>query len=568
MLGLIFNIMQKLKLLIFIIATLSCTGSYTQKESPNILLVFVDDMADWVGCMDGYPGEVHTPNIDRLAQRGILFTNAHCTSPICGPSRAAILTGLRPETNGVYHNKGHYNEYSDAVGFPLYFRNNGYTSLGAGKVNHGYGREIYDNWDDYGPDTRHIGGPVNEEEMSIEGMDPTKYIKRFDVTIPQNPGALIDRPFNKYSTWDYCAFDIPDSGMPDGRIALWGVEQLQKKHDKPFLIACGFYRPHQPFYVPQKYFDMYDLDDIKLPETISGDMFDIPVPGIELAHGAWSSGKHETCIKYQQWKPLVRGYLAAISFADAQVGKLLDALDYGVNAGNTWIVFLSDHGWHLGEKEHWGKHTPWRNSTRVPFIIVPPKGKVMGDFIPGTKCDEPVNLLDIYPTLVDVANLPEKSELEGKSLLPLITDSETEWDEATVTTIAHGNHAIHTKNWSYIHYYDDSEELYDVTKDPEEWENLANLPEYRGVIDKLKEYIPRDRYKQFARYGHWKACILNSGKLELYNVHEGEGISEQFNVEVSNFKIVDYIKKYLKNNHIDDTYVNIPELKAIEKNKH
>ncbi|MBT6763907.1 MAG: sulfatase-like hydrolase/transferase, partial [Prolixibacteraceae bacterium] len=261
--------------------------SLAQNESPNILFIGVDDMADWVGCMDGYPGKVHTPNIDRLANRGILFTNAHCTSPICGPSRAAILTGLRPETSGVYHNLGHYNDYTDAVGFPLYFRQNGYTSLGAGKINHGYGREIYENWDDYGPDTKHIGGPVNEEEMSIEGMDPTKYIKRFDVNLPQNPGALVDRPFNKYSTWDYCAFDIPDSEMPDGKIALWGVDQLQKKHNKPFLIACGFYRPHQPFYVPKKYFDMYDLDEVVLPETIAGDMFDIPTPGINLAHGAW-----------------------------------------------------------------------------------------------------------------------------------------------------------------------------------------------------------------------------------------------------------------------------------------
>ena len=549
--------MQKVILMVVVLVCALLSVSYAQIPPPDILLIYVDDMADWVGCMDGYSGKVQTPNIDRLAQRGILFTNAHCTSPICGPSRAAIMTGLRPEESGVYHNIGRYNDYTDAIGYPLYFRKNGYTSLGAGKVNHGYGREIYENWDDYGPDTRHIGGPVNEEEMNIEGMDPTKYIKRFDVTLPQNPGALIDRPFNQYSTWDYCAFDIPDSEMPDGRIALWGVEQLKKKHDKPFLIACGFYRPHQPFYVPKKYFDMYDLDDIEIPETIAGDMFDIPVPGIELAHGAWSSGKHETAIKYHQWKPLVRGYLAAISFADAQVGKLLDALDYGVNANNTWIIFLSDHGWHLGEKEHWGKHTPWRNSTRVPFIIVPPKGKTIGDFTPGTKCDKPVNLLDVYPTLVDIADLPAKANLSGKSLLPLIANIDSDWEEATVTTIAHGNHAIHTEKWSYIHYYDGSEELYDITEDPEEWENLANLQENRGIMDKLKEYIPKDRYKQFARYGHWKACILNSGELELYDVHNGAGISEQTNVAASNKKIVEYITDYLRVNSITDTYVNI-----------
>jgi arylsulfatase A-like enzyme len=293
-------------------------------------------------------------------------------------------------------------------------------------------------------------------------------------------------------------------------------------------------------------------------------MFDIPVPGIHLAHGAWSSGKHETCIKYHQWKPLVRGYLASISFADAQVGKLLDALDYGVNADNTWIIFLSDHGWHLGEKEHWGKHTPWRNSTRVPFIIVPPKGKTVGDFKPGTKSDKPVNLLDIYPTLVDIAGLPEKEGLSGKSLLPLIENIESEWDEATVTTIAHGNQAIHTKKWSYIHYYDDSEELYDITKDPEEWENLANLPEYREIMDRLKKYIPEDRYKQFARYGKWKACVLNSGELELYYIDDGVGISEQTNVAGSNKKVVSFITDYLKRNCINDKYVNIPYFKETD----
>ena len=556
--------MHRIKLLVIALLTVISIMSYSQEDSQNILLICVDDMADWVGCMDGYNGEVKTPNIDNLAQRGVLFTNAHCASPICGPSRAAILTGLRPEISGIYHNVGRYSDYTDAEGFPLYFRQNGYTSLGAGKVNHGYGREIYENWDDYGPDTRHIGGPVNEEEMNIEGMDPTKYIKRFDVSLPQNPGALIDRPFNKYSTWDYCAFDLPDSEMPDGRIALWGVDQLHKKHDKPFLIACGFYRPHQPFYVPKKYFDMYDLNDIEIPETIVGDMLDIPNPGIALAHGAWSSGKHETCLEYDQWKPLVRGYLAAISFADAQVGKLLDALDKGENGDNTWIVFLSDHGWHLGEKEHWGKHTPWRNSTRVPLIIIPPKGKSIEDFKPGTTCDAPVNLLDIYPTLIDIADLPEKRELSGKSLLPLIANPDTDWDEATVITIAHGNHAIHTKEWSYIHYYDGSEELYNTMEDPEEWENLANLPEFGSIIKKLKKHIPKDRYKQFVRYGYWKACVLNSGEVELFNVQDGEGIAEQINEAGSNPKIVEYIADYLLNNRITDSYVNIPDQIEIE----
>ncbi|TKG90750.1 DUF4976 domain-containing protein [Puteibacter caeruleilacunae] len=534
-------------------------SAFGQTEKPNILFFAVDDMADWVGCMKGYPGTVHTPNIDRLAQRGMLFTNAHCASPICGPSRAAVMTGLRPEQNGVYHNIGHYNEYSEAIGFPLYFRQHGYEVLGAGKINHGYGCEIPENWDAYGPDAGHIGGPVNAEEMSIEGMDPTKYIKRFDVTLPQNTGALVDRPNNKYSTWDYCAFDIPDNQMPDGKIAAWGVEQLQKEHDKPFLVACGFYRPHQPFYVPKKYFDMYDLDDVVLPKTIAGDMFDIPYSGVQLAHGAWTSGKHETCIKHDQWKPLVRGYLAAISFADAQIGKLVDALDYGPNGRNTWIVLFSDHGWHLGEKEHWGKHTPWRNSTRVPFIIVPPKGKSVADFNTVKACDQPVNLLDIFPTLIDISGVPAKNDLAGKSLLPLLKNPETSWDEATVTTIAHGNHVVHTREWSYIHYFDGSEELYNIKDDPEEWRNLANKPAYQSLKDRLKKYLPNDRYVQFVRYGKWKLCKLKSGDIELYHIAEGTGISEQNDVSNQNKKIVDFMLSYLKKNKINEKFYNIEE---------
>ena len=551
--------MFKLKIIVSFLFCFVASFGFAQNNSPNILLIVVDDMADWVGCMNGYPGKVHTPNIDRLAKRGVLFSKAHCTSPICGPSRAAILSGQRPEQNGVYNNRGIYSDYSDAVGFPLYFRQNGYVSLGAGKINHGYGCEIPENWDNCGPDTRHIGGPVNEAEMNIEGMDPTKYIKRFDVTLPQNPGALIDRPDNKYSTWDYCEFDIPDSEMPDGKIALWGVEQLQKSHKKPFLLACGFYRPHQPFYVPKKYFDLYDLDEIVLPKTVANDLNDVPVPGVHLAHGAWTSGKHETCLKYEQWKPMVRGYLAAISFADAQVGKLVDALDCSENAENTWIVLFSDHGWHLGEKEHWGKHTPWRNSTRVPFIIIPPKGMSTGDFKPAAECNQPVNLVDIYPTLVEMANLPKKEGLSGKSLLPLIENPNAKWDEATVTTIAHGNHAIHTKTWSYIHYYDGSEELYNIEDDPEEWVNLAKQPQHKALIEKLKKYIPEDRYKQYVRYGNWKACILHSGKMELYKMDGGSGISEQENVADTNTDVLSYIQGYLRKNNVSDTFFNLKE---------
>jgi len=540
----------------------SCARHQADSNHPNILFIAVDDMADWVSIMKGHP-DVQTPNIDRIASRGILFTNAHCTSPICGPSRAAILTGLRPESTNIYHNVGTYIDYvPDAISLPRYFRDHGYHVMGAGKINHSSTKVVDSNWDEYGPGTGIVGTPFTDEELLTENMDPTIVINRDNlyITLPMNGISTIDRPDMRWSTFDWGPLDITDDDMPDGRIANWGVEQLKRNYTRPFFLAIGFYKPHQPLFVPGKYFELYDPENINLPPFIEGDPEDLSQTGKDYALLAWTAGCHKTVIEHNQWKPAVHAYLATISFVDTQIGKILEALDNSPYANNTMIVFWSDHGWHLGEKEHWGKHTPWQRSTHVPFIIIPPKNHMPENFIPGVTCDEPVNLLDLYPTLVDMCNLPEKTGLDGKSIYPLVKDPEMDWDEATVSTIGRGTNSIRTKKWRYIHYFDDTEELYDVENDPNEWINLADDVDYVTIKRQLAKYIiPDDDFKQFIRWGKWKAIIPCTGEMMLFNLYEQSGISEQHDVASENTDVVKTISQYLENEKISNRYYLIPE---------
>lgn len=553
---------KKIQIHILILLSLPLFVSCSKVEQkPNVLFIAVDDMADWVGFLDGHPDAI-TPNMDRLASQGIYFTNAHCVSPICGPSRAAILTGMRPETTGCYTNQGTYIDYvPNAVSLPRYFIDHDYYVMGAGKINHSLGMVVAGNWHEYGPDCGIVGTPFTNEELLTEGMDPTRVISRLNCTLPMNGGlSLIDRPDMKWDTFDWGPLDIDDGDMPDGEIAQWAVEKLQQEHDKPFFLAVGFYKPHQPFFVPRKYFDIYDPEKINLPPTIAGDLDDVPQPGIDFAHAAWSAGTHKTVVKYNQWHEGVTAYLATITFADAQIGKVLHALDNSPYADNTWIILWSDHGWSLGQKEHWGKHDPWKASLKVPFIIVPPKNNTPEGFLKGSSCPAPVSLLDIYPTLIDICGLPGKEELEGQSLLHLVKDPESKWNEAVVASVGRGSHSVFTKQWRYIHYFDGSEELYNLREDPEEWTNLAGNPEYKELKQNLAVHIPMDdNYKQFARWGKWKAVITANGDMELYDIHETFGISEHNNVAEENPEIVETISKYLVENNIEQRHVMIPE---------
>jgi choline-sulfatase len=530
---------------------------------PNVLFISLDDLNDWVGCYGGHP-DAKTPHIDALAKRGVLFFNAYCVSPICGPSRAAVLTGMRPETTGVYHNRGKYIDYvPNAVTFPEHFRANGYRALAAGKVNHDLGAPDPRLWDANGPDCGLLGTPFVGDELRTLHPGERQVVRRgkLNITLPANGGlSAIDRPNNKWNSFDWAPLDVNDDEFPDGKIANWGARQLSQKHDKPLLLALGFYKPHQPFFAPKKYFDLYDVEKITLPPTRANDLADVPPPGRDLATRPWTSGTHRVVLKHKAWREAVLAYLATVSFADALVGKVIAALDAGPLVDNTWVILWSDHGWSLGEKEHWGKHVPWRECVRMPLIIVPPRNHAPKEFRPGTRCNAPVSLLDLYPTLIEACGLPKRVELEGRSLLPLIANPRARWSEAVVSTIGRGSHSVFANGWRYVRWFDGSEELYDLEKDPHEWVNLAGKPGHKKLKQRLAGHIPKDaRLRQFVRHGSLKCVVPVAGAPMLFDYHAPFGVSEQNDLAAERPAELEAILAWLAKTKPNARRVTMPE---------
>jgi len=427
---------------------------------PNVLFMCVDDLNDWVGCLGGHP-DVKTPNLDRLAARGVLFTRAYCAAPACCPSRTAVMTGVMPSTSGVYHNSQFFRDsevLGDAVTLPQHFRAHGYRAAGSGKIYHGIFPDP-PSWDDYWP-----------SQAMTRPPDP----------MPEN------RPLNGIpdtSHFDWGPVDATDAEMGDMQVAEWAAGQLGRRHEKPFFIGCGFYKPHLPWYVPKKYFDMYPPEEITLPTVKEDDLDDVPELGRRMAN---PGRDHATVLKYGQWRKAVQGYLASITFADECVGKVIDALDAGPNRDDTIVVLWSDHGWHLGEKLHWRKFALWEEATRNVLMVVAP-----GVTEPGGVCRATVNLLDIYPTLVDLCGLEKKSGLEGESLVPYLEDPSLPSRRPSLTTRGRNNHSLRSDRWRYIRYSDGTEELYDHDADELEWHNLAGKPEYADIKRGLAGRLPK-----------------------------------------------------------------------------
>jgi len=448
-------------------AAVSCSPHVAAGEKPNVLFLAVDDLNDWTGFLGGAYQPVDTPNLDRLAARGVFFSRAYCSAPACNPSRASLLTGVRPSTSGVYYNANPWRaQMPDAVTLPQHFMAAGYTVHGAGKIFHGRFRD---------PQSWHV------------------YFARPKTMYPEN------RPVNgipRTAHFDWGPIPGSDQDMGDTHVVQFGVDFLREKHDKPFFLAVGLFRPHLPWYVPQKYFDRYPLDGIKLPKVKQDDLDDVPPLGRKMAR---PEGDHAKVRKYNQWEKAVQGYLASITYADGQIGRVLDALDRSPSADHTIIVLWTDHGWHLGEKHHWRKFTLWEEADRVPMIFIVP-----GLTRPGTRCERTVSLLDIYPTLADLCGLPVGEHLEGDSLRPLLADPEAKWDRPVVTTHGRNNHAVRSERYRYIRYSDGAEELYDHEQDSMEWTNLADDPKLAEVKEDLARSLPEVNVEEGPRGGRGK----------------------------------------------------------------
>ena len=444
-------------------------------EKPNVLFIAVDDMRDWVGYLDAYPGTVYTPNIDRLATMGTGFTNAHTAAPVCCPSRAAVMSGRMPSSTGIYHNQQWWKPaHPDLVTLPVHFRDNGYSVFGAGKLfHHTGGNNPPGQWDIY---HRLVFNDDAWARWNLrKNLYPYTKQEALPAAFPYSGIALRSKED------DWGVLPIREFDMDDFRTARFGMDVLEQKHDKPFFLACGIFRPHMPWYTPRKYTSMYPLDDVVLPRIPEDDLDDVPEAGRKLA-----LAKSEDLKKVRdagKWEEAVRQYLASISYADANVGRLLKALEESAYADNTIVIFWSDHGWHLGEKGHWHKVTLWEEATRVPFIIRAP-----GHGSAGQRCDHPVSLVDIFPTLVELCGLSSVKGLDGKSLQPLLDDPYSDWNRPVVTEANGGHCAVRDNRYRYIRYGDGSEELYDHSDDPKEHTNRADDQSLAEVKSRIARY--------------------------------------------------------------------------------
>ncbi|MEM9366137.1 MAG: sulfatase [Planctomycetota bacterium] len=524
----------------------------------NVLFIAVDDLNDWIGCLKGHP-QVRTPHIDAMAKQGVLFTQAHCPAPVCGPSRAAIMSGRWPSTTGVYSNNANYpKRLPDVESLPEFLRHQGYHVMGAGKLFHGDTQYPDGAFDEYAKGAPH---PWPKEAILSSRQTPT-YEWRVDdqvIVFPRN-GMPADRTWKDSHTFDWGPMDLPDDRFRDAAVVQWCRERLTRSYDKPFFLGVGIHLPHQPLYAPKRFHDLYPPATTLLPPHVEGDLVDLSTSGRDYALIPTTSGTHASVVKFGQWHDAVSSYLATVTFVDHLLGGLMEELDHSQHAENTWIVFWSDHGWHLGEKEHWGKATGWFRATRVPLIIVPPNGLRPDGFQPGRRCDRTVNLLDLFPTIATIAGLSPSDELEGTSLLPLIRDPESDWKDHTVTTFGRGNHAITTNRWRYIQYFDGNAELYDRSKDPHEWKNVIDDPDCREIVSQLVQKVPEEpQWKHLVRYGRFKAVIPADGSPLLLFNHAVENHLEERTDESGRYpKIVEGIETWLQQHPTDVKRIVIP----------
>ena len=437
---------------------------------PNVLFIAIDDQNDWVGAFGGHP-LAKTPHMDRLAARGTIFLNAHCQAPLCNPSRTSLMLGLRPTSTGIYGLSPWFRTVEalkDRVALPQHFKANGYRTLSTGKVYHGGA----------GGGGKKGAGAAGMPEFDVVGRAGGLGARPEKKLVPPTP--MGNNPLV-----DWGVFPHKDEDKGDYQAASWTIEQLKSApKDQPFFLAAGFFLPHVPCYATQKWFDLYPDDDSVLPKVKADDRDDTPRFSWYL-HWNLPEPRLKWVQENHQWRNLVRSYLACMSFVDSQVGRILTTLEETGQAENTIVVIWGDHGWHLGEKGITGKNTLWDRGTKVPLIFAGP------GVSKGGRSTQPAELMDMYPTLVELAGLPPRADLEGISLVPQLKDAATKRERPAITSHNQGNHAVRSEHWRYIHYADGTEELYDMQSDPNEWTNIAGKTEFAGILAEHRKWLPK-----------------------------------------------------------------------------
>ncbi len=446
---------------------LACTfvGGEAMAKKPNVLFISVDDLSDIAGYR-GHP-QVITPNMDRLAKRGVWFSNAYCQYPVCGPSRASLMSGLyfhQLDSKRLQIKDKDVKKKAQSIGSDLlhdYMQNHGYKTMAVGKILH-----------------RHL--PTDSLDMSggRGGWDHNK----------GEDGKDIESNWKSRKTLtDWAPYNGKESKMTDSKAADWAVERLKEEHDKPFMLMVGFLRPHVPWHVPQKYFDLYDRDKLTTPPYRKDDLDDVPEAGKATLNQGYP--RTEWAIEQNQWQHILQSYYASITFVDRKVGQVLDALEKSPHHDNTIVVLWSDHGYHMGEKNTFQKHTLWERSALSPLIISLPKS--MDGKNHRGQADGVVGLIDVYPTLLDLCGLPANDKVVGRSFKSLVMDREADWDHPALTYRKDGGKSIRDERYRYIEYGDGSNELYDHDTDPNEWTNLVTDPDYTSALKTMQAKLKK-----------------------------------------------------------------------------
>lgn len=452
--------------LIFAGAIMSlCSHSASAATPPdkpmNVLFLVADDLNSWLlEDPDRYAGKVVAPNLQRLAASGVNFTRAYTTAPVCSPSRTAFFSGVSPWHSGHYHNALQVQQsapLNKALSLAGCFKQAGYSTAGFGKITHGWDQK--EHWD------QKLGHKRD----------------------PAPPGAPLTEVGRGEQDWG--PIHLAEADMNDTRNVDAAIAQLQQKHDKPFFIALGTFNPHMPWYVPQKYFDMFPMDEVTTPRLLESDLDDVPPLGVAVTAG---KGRFvDSVLEHGLHKNAVRAYLATTAYVDAQMGRVLEALENSSHSENTIVVFLSDHGFHLGEKHHWQKATLWEEATHCLLMI-----RVPGVTTAGGISERFVSLQDLFPTLAELCGLDRPSYVDGRSLVPLLKQPDAEWSSTAVTCLSdkarpeEGYVTIRNEVGRYIRYAHGQEEFYDTAQDPREWTNEIANPRYASAIKKLKAAIP------------------------------------------------------------------------------